>query len=50
LIYVAGSTNDPTVAGNVETISSSQPAGTYTVAVQAWNTPTTSVKYWYLLR
>lgn len=50
LIYVAGSTNDPTVAGNVETISSSQPAGTYTVAVQAWNTPTMSVKYWYLLR
>ena len=49
--YVDRSTNDPAVDGERESIVSlSLAAGSYVIAVQAWNTPTEGVEYWYVIR
>lgn len=50
LTFVNRSTNDPTVDGDIELITDSLTAGTYVVAIQAWDTPTSSVDYWFVIR
>ena len=51
LTFISKSTNDPSVSGDVEGIvEASLPTGTYHVAIQAWDTPTDSVDYWFVIR
>ena len=51
LTLIGSSFNSPGDESNRETIVSSPAAGTYVIAIQAWDTPTTdSVDYWYIIR
>lgn len=51
LNLLSQSTRDGTQSDPQEAIAlSSQPAGTYLVAIQAWNTPSGNVDYWFITR
>ena len=51
LTFISRSVNDPRNDGDVEGIVvASLPAGTYHVAIQAWDTPTDDVDYWFVIR
>ena len=51
LTFISRSVNDPRNDNDVEgMVEASLPAGTYHVAIQAWDTPTDDVDYWFVIR